>query len=338
MRLALVPCVLALACTKPPVVPPATVPPSQLSNLECPLTGVFALWPSARLFVGDGKAARLRFRGSAVSVEARVSAAQRVPVVVRTSPDKPSLRFPGFLERRELPIKSARAIPIVPDHVWIVPGVPLELARGELGIRVESTYREGLADLGTDVRCDALALNPKSAHEGPYAGAPHHLAGKTFALLDAPGGNVLRELRPTAPELFTLWVAGTDGGFAHVVNHDWVSIDGWVNKSELVAGEAGDCDDCRGAIMDVDDLCLQDLPAGGPDDGCPDHDAKAMRVIRAVDVTDPAGGVIGSAEEHAKVWVTEQKNGRAHVFPRPPVVLPEDRGWWLASDALAADD
>lgn len=308
--------VLVMACAKAPVVP-------RPAPTTCVVSGTVAIAPFVQLLIGG--VPRLRFRGSAVAIEAKITGEKNAAVVVRVS----SLRFSGTMAVRDLPLRSARVIPIVKEHVWFESGVPLDVSPGP---RVTSWYSQGL-DITADVTCDALALTRETSGY-KVKGTGYHLASDTVALYDAPNGTRLVELRPRSKNIFTVWVERVDRGYAHMVHRDWISVDGWVRQSELIAGEAGDCDDCRGeGIMDMEDRCPVE---NGEDDadGCPEEHPPLATISHATSILDDAGVSIGVAEKGAELFVLGRENGRARVLPSSTPVLPVGTAWWVAESAI----
>lgn len=316
---------LLVACAKPGApLHSSTAVGAPVSSTPCVLHGTVALDTSARLLIHG--APRIRFRGAQVAIDANV-ATTPFAVTVRTSPSAPSLRFAGSLS--DLPLRTTRALPVVPEHVWIARGAPVRVLPGP---RVTTSYTEGIEGLAADASCDALELTRKTATSA-VKGTGYHLAHKTFTLFDAPGGRKLIELRPNATNVFTLWVERVDQGFVHVVHRDWITIDGWVRDNELLVGEANDCDDCRGWPMDVEDMCPDD--DGETDaDGCPEKTRAVAHIANATDVVDNMGTVVGLAEAHTEVFVLERKNGRARIVTPSPPMLPSSGGWWVAESAI----
>jgi hypothetical protein len=307
---------IVVGCAKPP---PAAAPPHP--SFACDVRGTVTMWSGVQLLVGG--VPRLRFRGSAVAIEARVTAAEVTSVTVRSG----NFRFAGTVLARELPLRSSRVIPIVKDHVWIEAGVPVDVSRG-----ITSSYSQGLAGVSADVSCDALSLS-RETRSFKVNGTPYHLAHDSFALFDAPHGHELTALTPKSKDLFTVYVERIERDYAHMVQRDWISVDGWVRVTDLIPGYGGDCDDCRGeGVMDAEDRCPDD---GGTEDadGCPDV-AKEIRVAQPTPILDDAGGVIGAVEKPAEVIVVSRKNGRAVVVPRAAEVLPVGTAWWVAESAL----
>ena len=312
--------ILLASCAKPARAPQ----PSEV----CVLRGKFRIAPSSTLFFNN--APRLRFRGVPVSVEAKVIAAKRVPVLVRTSETGPSLRFEGMLDVSDLPLRSTRALSVVPGHLWIAAGAPVRVLPG---ISLSTVYSEGLEDVVARGTCDAMTLSASKSPPVLEKGSPHHLANATFALFDAPNGRLLRELRPSARDVFTLWVTGVEKGYAHVVRTDWISIDGWVKQTDLITGEAADCDDCRGSPMDIEDMCPND--DGESDaDGCPDAHRAIAHIEHETDVVDDKGMIVGHAEAGTEVFILERKNSRARIITAASPILPVATGWWVAESAL----
>lgn len=310
---------LLMACGKP-----RAVSPSVASG--CVVRGTFPIAPSSTLVMGS--VPRVRFRGIAVDVEATLNGSGRVVAIVRAF----GFRFGGLLDARDVPVRSTRQLWIVRDHLWIESGAPLRVLPGN---RVTTTYSEGLNDVVAPVTCEDLALTEKSS-SGPHThtDSPYHLAGKTFALYAKPNGPLIRTLQPESASVFTMWGDRVEQGYVHVLHRDWISFDGWVKQSELAPGEGADCDDCRGNVMDVEDMCPGD-DGGGDADGCPEE-KRPIAHIQPTDILDDNGNVIGAIESRAEAYVLERKAGRARVIMPSPPILPVGTGWWVAESAIAS--
>jgi hypothetical protein len=308
---------LLLGCTpaKTPIV--AAQP-----TIACPTKGRFAIAPGATLAIAG--VPRLRFRGAKVDAGVSINGAEKVSAVIRSG----GFRFGGMLEARDVPIRATRQIPIVAGHIWIEEGVPLGVSPG---LRVTSHYTEGL-DVVATATCEQIGIGEKTWWPKVH-GTPYHLAHATFDLLDAPSGRVVAAALKPRSEIYTLWTDRADKGYVHVLNRDWISVDGWVKETELLPGEGGDCDDCRGSIMDAEDRCPDD--AGEDDiDGCPEFKHDVGKLAKDVDVVGDKGETLGSAEAGAEIVVLERKNGRARVVPRGADILPVNGGWWIAEPAI----
>jgi len=277
-----------------------------------------------------------------VGVALRPSAAKTVRATFSSPPLGAGLHVEAHVDARDVPLRVASRIAVVPEHLWIAAGAPITVASvGEGTMRIAATSREGLGGAVAEVPCAEVVVGAPSTAPAPVDGKPFHLTTEALHLfatgVDAAPTTLLRA---TSPELVTVWSLGSSGARRHVVFEDWVAFDAWVPEQELAAGEGADCDDCGGALFDVEDAC-----GGQPsDDGCPHVDEPVkVRVetpLHALPGDDTE--VIGWVDVGAEVYGFDTVNGYTRIGAHdgalrlvaqtwPP---PDAQGFWIRSDAL----
>lgn len=304
---------LSWGCTRLPTAHPSS--PAHVGATEtspCVVEGRLQIGAGSALFVDPtSNARRARFTGADVGVRVTAIGA-RVEVVVAAPAEGPALRLRGHLERHDVPFVAAGELELVPGHAWIAAGAPIEVVGTKVDRATITPHTiQRFSGLGREVSCGDLALGRGGAptlRPIPASASPFHLVNGDLVLHDA-GGAKVGSFVVGWPEGTTLFVLATDGARSHVVLEDWVRLDAWIDSSSLAKGEGADCDDCRGAILDVDDACDE----GGS--GCPTVVSLAARqgLVRGEPSSEALA--IGSYDQGARLVVLERDNGFGRVVP-----------------------
>jgi len=310
--------------------------------------------PTVLFASSKGEAKLARTTGGEYRVDVAMfspEGSHRARVSIKSPPNGPSLRLDGYLENDDLPLDAARELVVVPDHVWISAGAPIHVREADdQRLRVETSYTEGFDDLFVDTDCSAITLSWKGmvAHGSiPKGAQPHHLRIRTLALFDGPEGSLVRAIESHREGLPTLYVVEESGSYKRVIVEDWLRVAGWVRAIDLEAGEAADCDDCRGGILDAEDVCFGH-PITDGDDDCDDHGERLVRVTSEGAVharpSDDAPA-IGWAEKGAILYLLEKDDGWGRIAPRSGVFAPDEpgyppktkNGFWIPLDSVEAE-
>ena len=309
------------------------------SPLACTLVGIAEPPMGTSIHAeSDHDSEIARAAGRAVRIEATLDPSRRrVHVSVFAPPAGPALRIDGWMDPSELLLRARRDLAVVPDHVWITAGTPVEPSPGaDLG--VEARFFDGFDGLRATADCSALAFPgdaPPGGRRASSGGAPVHSKIPLLELRDAPGGRVVASLHAHAPEVITMLADREAQGFRHITLDDGLRIEGWIRASDLEDGEGADCDDCRGGVSDVDDICLPE-GASGADEGCPVDQLETLHASRELVVrTLPSLDAprIGALERGADAFVIARRGAWASLRPKSAAVRPGAQGeFWVSLD------
>ncbi len=327
-----------VSCTTPPRGrAPAAVAPEP--DPVCRVAGKTVV--PTLLRAADGHAIA-RTSGLPVGVAFRPNAAKSVRATFSSPPEGAGVHVEAHVEARDVPLRVASRVAVVPEHLWIAAGAPVTVASVDQStVRIVASSPIGLGDVTAEVPCGDVVVGAPATTSVPVGGQPFHPVGKVlhlFATASAPAPAGV--LRATSPELVTLWSVGSSGARQHVVFEDWIAFDAWIPEQELLPGEGADCDDCSGGLFDVADTC-----GGQPsDNGCPDGE-EPVKVRKETPLHALPGGdaeVIGWVDLGAEVYAFDTVNGYTRIGTRDGALrlvsldwpAPDQGGFWIRSDAL----
>jgi hypothetical protein len=132
---------------------------------------------------------------------------------------------------------------VIPDHMWIDRGVPVEvlgMRRGAVVVRRASGF-EAPVWFQASVACGMMAYEPKAIDppNDDDVQAPLSIVGAQLELHTRPAGDVFVTLRPgDGPLSFSL--RDSSGDWVRVRWHErGLGLDGWVRRTELDEGDSG---------------------------------------------------------------------------------------------------
>ena len=304
-------------------VPPcgAVVPEDAHGNVACPLRGTQELGSGELLYAGaTGDETLARFTGGDVGIEVAelsFTDAPRAKVTVRTPAEGPAVRFEGWIRLDRLSLHAQREIAVVPDAVWIRQGSPLALFAGN-GTSVWVRARYGsLVELTAEVDCGALGFEgvPDEPWQQPPGRATMMRDGN-MVVYGSPGAAPLCRLvgdQAPQPQLYAL---ESQDGFERIAMDDAdYRVTAWIPTDQLEDGVVPDCDDCRGSILDAEDV--------------PELPPTARTVVATGDTavhptTEEGSPAIGTVEVGATVVILEEQAGWGRIRPQYFGIVPPD--------------
>jgi hypothetical protein len=304
-------------------VPPcgAVIPETSHGEVSCALRGTQVLGSGELIYAEKtGDAALARCTGGDVGIEVSIlwfADEPRAKAAVRTPAVGPAVRMDGWLDLDRLSLHAQREIAVVPEAVWIRQGAPLALVAGNGGsVWVRSRYGN-LAELTVEVDCGALGF--EGVPDEPWQQPP----GRAMMMLD---GNVVVYGSPDAaplcrlageqapqPQLYAL--ESRDGLERVAMDDADYRVTAWIPVGQLEDGVVPDCDDCRGSILDAEDV--------------PELPPTARTVVATGDMAiHPTMGedspAIGTVEVGATVVIVEEQAGWGRIRPQTSGIVPPD--------------
>ncbi len=299
----------------------AVVPEDARGNVACILRGAQQLASGDVLYAAaTGPATLARFTGGDLGIdvaELSFADAPRAKVAVRTPADGPAVRLEGWIDLARLDVRAQRSIDVVPDAVWIRQGSPLLLVAGRQGsVWVRARYGS-LAGLTAEVDCEALGL--VRSEEQPWVQPPGRATTMREGAATIQGApetppfcRLVGEDAPQ-PQLYAL---ESRNGYELVALDDAdYRLTAWIPADQLQDGVVPDCDDCRGAVLDAEDL--DELPATA-------RTVVAAREAAVRGVPEGGSPSIGAVEGGATVVVLEEQAGWGRIRPRTFGIVPPD--------------
>jgi hypothetical protein len=297
------------------------VPEGAEGRVACSFRGAQQLGSGELLYAAPtGVAAHARFTGGDVGIDvAELSFADghRAKVAVRTPAVGPALRMDGWIDLDRLSLHAQREIAVVPDAVWIRQGSPLLLVGG-LGGSVWVRARYGsLAELTAEVDCAALGF--VTSEEEPWRQPPGRatmLRGGNAVVFGSPDAAPLCRLAGEQGPQPQLCALESRDGFERVAMDDAdYRVTAWIPADQLEDGVVPDCDDCRGSILDAEDVPV--LPPTA-------HNVVATRDTAIHPTAEEGSPTIGTVEAGATVVVLEEQAGWGRIRPQTFGIVPPD--------------
>jgi hypothetical protein len=266
----------------------------------------------------------------------------RAKVRLRADALGPTLTLDGWVDLSDLKLYARRDVQVLEDHVWISRGAPLVVLAGDRErVRVQAQpYPQGFDDLSTETTCDALALESEVRAREPgrkSRGAAFHPKAQTLSLYDETG-KLVRPLRAHRFEVVTVNVVEQRSGMGRVAYDDFLRVDGWVKMSDLAPGPGADCDDCRGGVEDVPDVCFGHPIADLEANGCISHGERLVVAKRDTLVHregSDGSPVIGKIDRGARVYVVNNLGPWVQIAPSTGALsAPDHLGFWVKRDEI----
>lgn len=248
---------------------------------------------------------------------------------VSTSP----FRLDGFVTASEIPVFTARDIPVHPGHLWIAGQRRVEIlaaAKGKLHIQKKVHYPlQQTFQAWTP--CETLTLTPGTPTGwAPNGNALGYVVKKDrLELFESPAGSSVAALsRATESPGLLLWSTHRHGAWVHVEYHGDVILDAWARAGDLSVlppGETMDQLASASSQRGVPRLRVQGEPRVVKTSG-----KATLRTAGS-----ETGQEIGQIELGAEIYVLDVVAGWASVLPKTLNVAPPDGGqFWAKATEL----
>ena len=310
----------------------AAAPAPDARAESCTLRGEPLLPNGTVLYEGPAGGAELaHFSGAevALAVTDFPEAAGGGRAAVETS----GFKLKGFVRARDLPVYTARAVPVYAGHSWIGEGRKVTvLGRSGARLQVEKVVSWPLS--GTFQgwsACDAFTLSPRVppgwSAPGGYRG--YVVKKDRIDLYTAEKGDVVTSIERVidGPGVL-LWSNERSGAWIHVEHHGEVVLDAWVRAQDvgpLPPGETMDQLAQSTKLPGSPKLSLQGTPRA----------AKAPVTIPLRAAASDAALPIGAIEGGTEVLVLDVVAGWANVIPKSLAVMPAGSGaFWARAKEL----
>ncbi len=314
-------------------VPPvgAAGPPS--GSVTCTLRGIAE--PHANTNIEDAQGhvvARLSGASTALVVTDFPSDAQG-RAQIETGTGAGGFRVRGFVAVKDVPLRAAANIPVIPSHVWIASGRELSFASAAPGrLRVERAANAPLSHgFSAWATCNLLTLAPVTpqAYSPTASARVFKLKNASLEVFDRPGGTLLMKLsRAQGTDGPAFSSSERRGDWLRVSYHADVLIDAWARARDLVelpAGENVEPPPPRTVAVNRPRMAVQGEP-------------RVVKPVREVPLrakpreSDPSIGVI---EPGAETYVLDVVAGWASVMPKSLNVVPAPDGqFWVRTSDL----
>lgn len=241
-------------------------------------------------------------------------------------------RIRGFVRTKDLPVFTARAIPVHAGHVWIGEGRKVSVLAATGGrLHVEKTasfpmsgYFHGWAP------CDAFTFAEKVAPGWtPEGGMRGYVVKKDRVdLYSEPRGDVVTAIEPVSwGNGVLVWTSERNGPWLHVEHHGEIVLNGWLRAQDVSALPPGET---------MDQQTPPSTQAGTPRLSVQGN-TKTITTGREVTLRAKAGEanpLIGSIEPGVEVLVLDVVAGWASVMPKGLSVMPAEgtQFWTRAKD------
>ena len=291
---------------------------------SCTLRGE-AVMPKGTTISDAGGADIAQFTGAKVAVAVSGFSSSGSRAKVQTS----GFRIDGFVRARDVPVYTARTVPVYAGHVWIAEGRRVSVLSGGPGkLQVEKSVSSPLS--GTFhgwAPCEAFTLSERvpSGWTPPGSARGYLLRRDRIDLYSSEQGDVVTSLERGGDLL--LWSTDRAGAWVHVEYHGDIVLDGWVRSSDVSALPPGET---------MDQLAPSPVQRGSPVlniQGQP----KTVRVDRPVTLrasASDAAGTIGGIDSGVEVMVMDIVAGWASVLPKELSISPAgtNQFWVRAKD------
>lgn len=228
-------------------------------------------------------------------------------------------RLKGFVRAKDIPVFTARTVPVHAGHVWIAEGRKVSIigaSGGRVHVERSVTFPMSGSFHGW-APCDSLSLSQKvGVGFTPGDGMRGYVAKKErVELMSAPRGDVVVAIEPSAENGVLLWGSDRSGNWIHVEHHGDVILDGWVRMQDVSALPPGETMD-----QQVPPITLPGSPKL-------QLQGNAKTVTTASEVPLRARGseaspLIGAIEAGTEVLVLDVVAGWASVVPKSLMVMP----------------
>lgn len=255
--------------------------------------------------------------------------------LVETGTGQGQFRVRGYVPVKELPLYANRPVPVVPSHVWIGAGHPIQFRNADAETitvekRMEFPFNQAFV---ARTSCAALALEPTrtTPAEIPGNARGYVLEKESLELFDRPsrGAEAIMWLQRGLVEPGPLfWSDESKGGWVHIELHGAVDISGWAKKSALRRLPKGEL---------VDQFPPPALVSTGPRLKLADG-GTLVKVPAAIDLLGAAkkkAKTIGQIEAGTEVIIVDRVAQWVSVMPNSMhLAPPEGRQFWASAAAI----
>jgi hypothetical protein len=254
-------------------------------------------------------------------------------IAVETGSGTGSFRIKGFVESKELPLYTAKTVPVVPNHVWIGTQQQVSVAGASSGrLKVKRAARPPVKGNFTgSAACSAFTFSPGVP---PGWNVPGHARGyvvkqSSVELFDAPNGTAIQTLsRASEGGGVLLFSTEQRGAWVHVEYHDDIVIEAWARASELHGlppGETMDFQRAPTSQRGLPRLAVQEAV----------RTVKTRQEIPIRGEPKESATVIGRIEPDTETMVMDIVAGWTSVLPKSlHVAPPEGEQFWVPSNKL----
>ena len=328
----LVVAVSALGATRAAAEPPKSASSAAAPD-TCTFSGAVKLGADVTVYnqVQGGRPIA-RFTGTTTPLRAGpipLDASHRVPVATGTGTG--SFRIDGFVDGMELPVFTARDVPVVPGHLWIAGHQSVVLLGGASGkVQVRKDLGRPLSQsFKTWAACNELTLNNGSTSGwSPPGEARGYLVQEDPAdLFAGPETEAVPVTSLIGARGMLLWSEERRGAFVHLVYHGDVVIDAWGRQRDFRALPPGETSDRLASAIAVPNpptLKLAESP----------RVVKTTRELKIRSAASATAPFIGKVEVGTETYVLDVVAGWASVLPKQLNVAPygENQFWVKASE------
>lgn len=311
---------------------PAPVASTGVTGPACVLRGTYPGTKGAQIYdAASGGRALASFTGAILGMSLSDFPADPTTGRARiaTSLGTGAVRIDGWIAPSQVPVFTARDVPVAAGHVWIADAQRVRLVQGQPGtLTVELTVPGSNGQVvRASTGCDALALQQGQPTAMPVPGNGHGYMtkGTSVDLYDAPDGSAVFTLKllENASQLY--WSTESRGSFVHLRGRGSLVVDAWAKLRELEPLK-------KGEMMD------QFIPPTTQVSGAQlslDRQPKLVTATAPIVVRshrDDKEKPIGVIEAGAEIYLMETMTGWTNVLPRNLSLMPpDDAGFWIPS-------
>jgi len=270
-----------------------------------------------------------QFNGTKVTVSVSGFPSNGTRAKIQTS----GFRIDGYVKSREVPVYTARSVPVHAGHVWIAEARRVSVIGGGPGkLHVEKSVTAPLSGYFHGwAPCESFTLTDRvpSGWTPPGSARGYVMKRDRIDLYSSERGDVVTALeRGGDGSGVLLWsTEGSAGGWIHVEHHGDIVLDGWVRSSDVSALPAGET---------MDQLAPSPIQRGSPVLNFQSQ-PKIVHVDRSVSLraaASDAAATIGAIEPGVDVMVLDIVAGWASVLPKALTISPVGSGqfWVRAKD------
>jgi hypothetical protein len=307
--------------------------PASLSAQEsesCTVSGEPVMRSSAKLYLdATGGGPHARFTGGQVTLTAGEFQNSRTG---RAKVRLAGFGLEGYVDLRDLPLFTTRAVPVYQGHVWIAEQrevVAIGSGPGKLQIQREVTFPMSQV-FKAWAPCDAFTFTQRVASGwSPPGNARGYVAKESVELFDAIGGSNVTTLYPSdVANGILLWSSATERGWVHVEFHGDVILDAWTRRGNLRPLPHGET---------MDQLYPPTVRRGKPSLRLATEPRVVKKdselTIRAK--ASETAPVIGKIAPGTELYLLDVVAGWASVLPKTLAVAPEgEEQFWVHAAEL----
>jgi hypothetical protein len=244
----------------------------------------------------------------------------------RAAVETSGFRISGFVRGMDVPVYTARSIPVYAGHVWIAEGQRVTIVGSGPGkLRAEKSLTSQISgNFRGWAPCDAFTLSERvSSGWSPPGDARGYLAAHdAISLYSAPRGEIVTSIPRGGGRSLLLWSTAREASWVHVEHHGEVVLDAWAKAEDLSPLPAGET---------MDQLAPSTTVAGTPRIQVQGQ-TKIVRVGRLTSIraaASEASAVIGAIDPGVDVLVLDVVAGWASVLEKGLSVVPagSDQFW-----------